>query len=179
MARVAFVPNQVVNGTLILSRAGLNDVLTVIWNCQCPCGNLFKSTTTKLRKNKHGSRCPDCMLKKRQEIASNMRRYIVHEFKEELDCKECGHHGPREDFPLIGANDSRRNVCKPCWSKQGSRSGRIKRAKQNPENFLSCGDCGEVFSTYVSGRPRIGGKRTLVTDCPFCGSDELERFEAW
>lgn len=174
MPRIAYKPNDIVKGTLIISRTENNEYHTAVWNCKCTCGKLFKATSSKIRKNIHGPKCHECT-KKIRAIGLQKKRFTPPK-PQIIGCNECGHIGDRNlDFPINGRGHKRR-ICKTCWSKKTSHDNRLRAANKAPEKYLSCYDCGEVFSIFQQGRPRKNGFRKLAIECPYCKSEEIERF---
>ncbi len=65
----------------------------------------------------------------------------------------------------------KRGVCNSCNSQYETVRQAIKAAELAPDKYLSCGDCDRIFKKQQGGRyPK------LRTCCPFCKSEELERY---
>lgn len=50
-----------------------------------------------------------------------------------------------------------------------------KKAKKNPQDYLSCNECDRTFSKRVEGRSNQYYFE-LKTECPFCGSKDYENY---
>lgn len=87
-------------------------------------------------------------------------------------------------------HSNRRGICKQCYRTKERVNVMIRKADKNPQDYLSCNSCDAVFSKYQSGTPLTHGKKSelyingtiekghrwLKTECPYCQSDELERY---
>lgn len=71
--------------------------------------------------------------------------------------------------PFLFSNN--RGICKPCISKYETHEQFIRKANKNPENYLTCEDCDRMFSKNLQGR-----FKKLRTECPFCKSENIERY---
>ena len=71
----------------------------------------------------------------------------------------------------------KKGICKPCHSNYTKINTRIKKAEKSPEDTFSCNCCDSVFSKYQTGSStQKNGNKKLRTYCPFCKSEEIDRF---
>lgn len=81
-------------------------------------------------------------------------------------------------------HSNKRGVCKPCTTEYERHRMLLRKASQNPKDYLSCNSCDRVFSKYNTGNYK--GNNQYVTKntnysmvrvaCPFCKSDDIEKY---
>ena len=69
-----------------------------------------------------------------------------------------------------------RGICKPCYAEYTKINLRLKKAKNNPNNSLSCDDCDGIFSIYNRGPTQKNGDKKLRTECPYCRSENINKY---
>ena len=83
-----------------------------------------------------------------------------------------------------------RGICKTCSSEYEKLRIARKKAEQDKENHLVCNNCDRVFSKFRRGNPNgnnqytnenpelyeLAYKKYLNTECPFCKSEDIERY---
>lgn len=97
-----------------------------------------------------------------------------------FSCRTC----KRSDFTVEQMKKEKylfyknRGICKPCASNYNNVNAKLANAKKNPENFLTCDDCDNIFSKYQVSRPLIKERvfQKLKTECPFCKSENIDRY---
>ena len=86
--------------------------------------------------------------------------------------------------------ETKRGICNCCNSEYEKLRIARKKAEHNPDLYLVCNDCDRIFSKYKCGNfsgknqhtmanPELFEltfKKTLNTDCPFCKSEEIEKY---
>jgi hypothetical protein len=68
--------------------------------------------------------------------------------------------------------ESKRGICKACATEYEKLRLARSKADYQPEKHLTCNDCDRVFSNRNTGPNRI----LLRVHCPFCKSEEIERY---
>lgn len=79
---------------------------------------------------------------------------------------------------------NKRGICKPCSTEYEKHRQMLVKANRNPENYLTCNDCDRIFANrnvgnYTGNNQYIKWdekKFQLRTDCPFCKSEDIDRF---
>lgn len=71
---------------------------------------------------------------------------------------------------------NKRGVCKLCYSEYSKMSMRLKKAKNNPNESLSCDDCDGIFSIYNRGPTQKNGNKKLRIECAYCQSENISRY---
>ena len=69
-----------------------------------------------------------------------------------------------------------RGVCKPCYAEYTKLNLRLKKARENPKESLTCDNCDGVFSIYNRGPTQKNGDKKLRTECPYCRSEDINRY---
>lgn len=92
-------------------------------------------------------------------------------------CREC----KSSEFNLDQMKKERRlvptnrGICKPCATNYEKHQRFIRKSEKDPDNYMACDDCDRIFSKY-SATNLVNGNKRLNIDCPFCKSENIDRF---
>ena len=90
-------------------------------------------------------------------------------------CNECKETKDMLYFTVSGVykgNLMYQGRCKPCRSDILGQRLTIKKAKQNPQDYIECDDCDKVSFKWTSVKYKVITRKK----CPRCDSEEINDF---
>ena len=84
-------------------------------------------------------------------------------------CRNCKEEKPIGEERKGSLASNKKAICKKCHCTAVKNDHINKAAEKRPQDFFDCLDCDRTMAVFVNGN-----KRRIITECKFCGSENLE-----